>query len=449
MAFGWTLARVGAALGVPALDARPLVRVCTDTRALDHGDLFVALVGERFDGHDFLAEAVARGAAAVVVRDAARAAGLGVPVVVVDDPLVALGALARYQRRAWTTPVIAIGGSNGKTTTKELVRAGLASVYEVHATHGNFNNQVGVPLTLLAAPAGCDMAVVEVGTNHPGEIERLRRIAEPDIAVVTTVQEEHLEGFGDLAGVMAEELSLCDGVGLAIVPAAEPAVVEEARRRATRVVTAGLDDGDVRPDAWGIGAEGRGWFRLGQDEVQLPVPGVHNLANAMLAVAVARACGVSDDAIVRGLARTTVPPMRSAVSDLGDALLLNDAYNANPGSMRAALALLEVLAPDRPKVAVLGTMREMGAQGPALHEALVRDALATSVDLLALVGDCAAAAARVAPGNPRIITAESPEALWPLLAPRLERRAAILLKASRGVRLEQLLPALSTWAGVA
>jgi UDP-N-acetylmuramoyl-tripeptide--D-alanyl-D-alanine ligase len=445
----WTLARAGAALELPALDDRPLSGICTDTRSITPGALFVALRGERFDAHDFLGQAVATGAAALVVADGVRAAGLGVPVLVVDDTLHALGALARYQRRAWTTPVIAVGGSNGKTSTKELLRGALGSVFDVHATTGNLNNQIGVPLTLLAAPPSADLVVVEVGTNHPGEIALLRDIAEADIAVVTTVQEEHLEGFGDLAGVMAEELSLCDGVACAVVPAAELDVVAEASRRARRVVTAGLDVGDVRPAAWGMGADGCGWFRLGEHECRVPVPGVHNLANAMLAVAVARECGISDASICVGIARTTLPAMRSAVTALGEAVLINDAYNANPGSMRAALALLTSLHPARPKVAILGSMRELGVQAPALHDTLIREALATSVEVLGVVGDCAAAAARVAPGDARIVAAETPDALWPLLEPRLPRQAVVLLKGSRGVRLEQLLPALHAWAGVA
>ena len=445
----WTLGRAGAALGIPALDDRPLSGISTDTRAIPPGALFVALRGARFDAHDFLTEAVAAGAAAVVVEDGARGAGLGVPVLVVPDTLAALGVLARYQRRAWNAPVIAVGGSNGKTTTKELLRAALGAVFEVHATRGNLNNQIGVPLTLLSTPPSTDLVVAEVGTNHPGEIALLRDIVEADIAVVTTVQEEHLEGFGDLAGVMAEELSLCDGVGIAVVPAAEPDVVAEAQRRAQRVITAGLDLGDVRPTAWGMHDDGCGWFRLGEHECRVPVPGVHNLANAMLAVAVARECGVSDDAIARGVARTTLPPMRSAVGPLGEALLINDAYNANPGSMRAALALLVTLAPERPKVAILGSMRELGVRAPELHDALIREALATDIAVIAVVGDCALAAARVAPGDPRIVAADTPDALWPLLRPWLARHAVILLKGSRGVRLEQLLPALQAWAGVA
>ncbi|MHB1313610.1 MAG: UDP-N-acetylmuramoyl-tripeptide--D-alanyl-D-alanine ligase, partial [Gemmatimonadaceae bacterium] len=285
----WTIARVAQALELPRYGATDAVLrgVTTDTRALQQGDLFVALKGERFDAHDFLAEAVAVGAAALVVNDAARAAGLGVPVFEVPDTLHALGALARFFRAAWTIPVVAVGGSNGKTSTKELLKAALGARYHVHATSGNLNNQIGAPLTLLSLPPGADCAVVEVGTNYPGEIPLLRAIVAPDVAVVTCVQEEHLEGFGDLAGVLAEESALFDETGLAIVPAGEPGLIEQARHRAGGVVTAGLGAGDVAAAAHGLNADGTGWLDLEGTRVQVPLRGVHNLRNAMLALATA------------------------------------------------------------------------------------------------------------------------------------------------------------------
>ena len=241
----WTLTRAADALGGALADgaAKPsharanpahprgdatLTRVWTDTRTIAPGDLFVALKGEHFDGHDFVAAAVNAGAHAVVVTDARRAVGTGVPVYEVDDTTRALGALARYRRLAWGRPVVAVGGSNGKTSTKELLNAALSARLDVHATKGNLNNQVGVPMTLLALDDHADIAVVEVGTNTPGEIAILRDIVRADIAVVTAIEEEHLEGFGDLAGVLQEEASLLDGVSIAVVPAHETALVAEA-----------------------------------------------------------------------------------------------------------------------------------------------------------------------------------------------------------------------------
>ena len=194
----------------------------------------------------------------IVSRDRRRRSDSACPSSRCGDTLVALGALATFRRRAWNKPVVGVVGTNGKTSTKELIRAALGSVLEVHATTGNLNNLIGVPLTLLAMPDSADVAVVEMGTNQPGEVARLRAIVEPNITVVTSVAEEHLEGLGDLAGVMREELSAADGVPVAIVPASQPEVVDAARARATRVVAAGLDAGDVRPAAWSIDADGRG-----------------------------------------------------------------------------------------------------------------------------------------------------------------------------------------------
>ncbi|HYV96652.1 MAG TPA: UDP-N-acetylmuramoyl-tripeptide--D-alanyl-D-alanine ligase [Gemmatimonadaceae bacterium] len=442
----WSVRRAANTLGLSSPNDTPLTRVWTDTRTIERGDLFVALKGEKFDAHDFLADAVSRGAAAVVVHDGSRASGLGVPVLVVDDTLVAFGALARFYRTAWSRPVVAVGGSNGKTTTKEFIRAVLGSVFEVHATPANLNNRIGAPQTLLSIDENKDMAVVEVGTNEPGEIAALRDIVHADIAAITTVQAEHLEGFGDLDGVIAEELSLCDDVALAIVPAAEARVVDEARKRARAVTTAGLESGDVTPDAWGLGNDGCGWLRFGDTTVHVPIPGGHNAANAVIAVAVARAFGVSDADAARGLAGVTIPPMRSAVREIGEVLLVNDAYNANPASMIAALDLLRAVAGARPQVAVLGTMREMGAAADSLHDDVARAALASRATLIGAVGEFVAAFKRVAPNDPRIVGTEDPEQLWPLLEPRLAPNAAILLKASRGVRLERLVPFVEKWA---
>jgi UDP-N-acetylmuramoyl-tripeptide--D-alanyl-D-alanine ligase len=445
----WTLRRAALALGGGPSDDRPLRAVSTDTRTVQPGDLFVALAGDRFDAHDFLRDAVAKGASAVVVHGAARAAGLGVPAYDTPNTLFALGALARYRRRAWGRPLVAIGGSNGKTSTKELIAAALGARLTVHATQGNLNNQVGVPLTLLALPDDADIAVVELGTNTPGEIALLRAITEPDLAVVTTVQEEHLEGFGDLAGVMREEASLFDGVATAVVPAAEANLVAEAARRARRVVTAGLAGGDLAAMPYGLGGDGAGWLVIDGMRIPVPLRGMHNLRNAMLALAVAKECGVTTEdagAAIAALDTRRMPAMRSAVEPLGDALLINDAYNSNPGSARAALALLSTVGSGRQRVAVLGTMRELGGHSDRAHREIARVALDSGAAVIAGIGAFAAALEAEAPGDDRVVTAHDIDDLWPLLRPRLSENAAILLKASRGVRLERLLPQLAAWA---
>jgi UDP-N-acetylmuramoyl-tripeptide--D-alanyl-D-alanine ligase len=373
----------------------------------------------------------------------------GVPVFEVEDTLVALGALARFRREAWARPVIAVGGSNGKTSTKELLRAALGSRFRVHATTGNLNNRIGVPLTVLALDDAAELAIIEAGTNVPGEIALLRAIIRPDVAVITTVQEEHLEGLGDLAGVLAEELSLSVEVPLTIVPAAEPDVVAGAKARAGRVgrvVSAGLGAGDRASTADGLGADGRGWMTWEGVRVDVPLPGRHNLQNAALAMAVAREFGVAPDDAARGIKGVLQPAMRSAVSPLGKALLLHDAYNSNPGSARAALALLREVGAGRQRVAVLGTMRELGSESARAHREIAEAALASGAELVCGIGEFRAAFAAIGPDADRVVTADDVHDLWPQLEPRLAGDAAILLKASRGVRLERLVPLLTTWA---
>lgn len=449
----WSLDRIADALHLELEGARPrghapLRAVSTDTRTLQAGDVFVAIRGDTHDGHAFVRSAVEAGAAAVVVSDPVAAAGAGVPVFLVVDTTRALGALGAYRRRVWGGPVIAVAGSNGKTSTKDLITAALGSVLTVHATRGNLNNQVGVPLTLLAIPDHADVAVVEIGTNHPGEVAVLRGLAAPDIAVVTSIGEEHLEGLGSLEGVLREESAVFVDVGIAITPAAQPEVAASAAGRARRVVAAGLDAGDVRPDGWGLGGDARGWCTFGDVRLDVPLVGLHNLRNAMLAMAVARACGVADADAARGMGSLAVPVMRSALQEVGTLLLLNDAYNANPASARAALATLDAITAPRPRVAVLGTMLELGPHGPALHDEIARLALASTATVIAGVGAFAAAFARVAPGDPRVVTAGDADAVWPALRARLAPDAIVLLKGSRGMRLERLVPRLREFVGL-
>jgi UDP-N-acetylmuramoyl-tripeptide--D-alanyl-D-alanine ligase len=451
----WTLDRVGDALRADAgagLDGAPprgrdtLGGVSTDTRTIEPGSVFVALRGEHFDAHDFLPEAVERGAAALVLSDPARGAQLGRPVFAVADTTAALGALGRYRRRVWGGTVVAVAGSNGKTTTRELVRSALDGVLDVCATQGNLNNQIGVPLTLLAIPDTAVVAVVEIGTNHPGEVDVLRRLAEPDIAVVTSIGEEHLEGLGDLAGVLREETSVYRGVPLAVAPAAHPEVAVAARTLAARTVEAGLDAGDVRADRWGLDGQGCGWAELGDVRLTMSLRGAHNLRNALLAFAVARACGVPADVAAAGIGRVQPLNMRGAWQRLGTLTLINDAYNANPASMREAIALLDRLGSARQRVLVLGSMRELGPSAPALHEEIARRAVASGADVIAGIGDFVAPLRAAANGGQRVVTAADVDDLWPALASRLAPDAVVLLKASRGIRLERLVPMLTAFA---
>lgn len=448
----WSLDRVGRALRdelqYPAHPAgrEPIGGVSTDTRTLARGDIFVALRGERFDGHDFLPQAAAAGASAFIVDDPARTAGSGVPTFTVRDTTRALGALGSWWRTTWSGTVIAVAGSNGKTTTKELIRAALAGSVDVYATSGNLNNQVGVPLTLLRLPATATVAVVEIGTSVPGEVDILRRIVLPDLAVVTSIGEEHLEGLGSLQGVLNEEAAIYQDVGVAVAPASQPEIGRAARSRARQVVEAGLDTGDVCPDSWGMTVDGRGWAEFDGRRLVVQVPGVHNLRNAMLAVAVARACGVTDSMALDGIGTVEPLDMRGRWLTRGELTIINDAYNANPASMREAIALLDSLGGNRPRALVLGSMRELGPQSATLHTEIAERALSSGVDLVAGMGEFVAPLSSLDGGRKLVVTAPDVEELWESLRPRLPRDAIVMLKASRGVRLERLVPLLESWS---
>ena len=449
----WSLERVAAALASEVTwsapeGSTPLTGISTDTRSIRRGSLFVALRGENFDAHDFLKQAVDGGAAALVIDRPERARGLGVPTFHVRDTTRALGALGAHRRRVWNGPVVAIAGSNGKTTTKELVRSALNTRLSVHATTGNLNNLVGVPLTLLAIPDDADIAVVELGTNAPGEVARLREIVGPDIAVVTSIGEEHLEGLGSLEGVLREETAVFDGVRIGIIPGGDPALEKAARGMAETVVVAGLDGGDLRASSWRVGEDGIGEAQVDGVAVRAPVVGAHNLRNAMLALAVARACGIGLEEAAKGIAAATIPGMRSARSSLGRATLIHDAYNANPPSMRAALDLLDATGGGRQRVAILGTMRELGAQSSRCHAEIAEHALRSSIEVIAGLGEFAPALDRAAKEgkDSRIVTAPDVEELWTKLRPLLQPDAVILLKASRGVKLERIMPFLTEWS---
>ena len=447
----WTLDRIASALKDEATGKLPrgsetVTGITTDTRKIGKGNVFLALRGERFDGHDYLRDAVRDGATALIVSRAPKLDTLGVPIFEVKDTLVALGALGHYWRKAWGKTVIGVAGSNGKTSTKDLLRASLERAYTVHATTGNLNNRVGVPLTLLAMPPEAEVAVVELGTSLPGEVAILRDIVEPDIALVTSIAEEHLEGLGDLAGVLKEEAAAYEGVDVGIAPSAQPEIAAAARGKAKRLVVAGLDgEADLKPDRWEIGADGLGVIEIGGVTVRPPVRGIHNLRNAMLALAVARECGVSYEDAAAGIARMPQPKMRSSWEQVGAVTLINDAYNANPGSTRAAIELLKGTGSGRQRVIVLGTMRELGAASEQCHADIAGLALASGADIVAGIGEFAPALEKH-DERERVITAPDVEDLWPMLQARLKRDAIILLKASRGVQLERLVPHLTTWA---
>jgi UDP-N-acetylmuramoyl-tripeptide--D-alanyl-D-alanine ligase len=443
----WSEAEVRAALGLPgAGEGRTFSSISTDTRSGLKGALFVALSGERFDAHEFLPAAAAAGAAAAVVR---RGTGPipGLSLLEVEDPLRAFGALARARRGKIPGPVVAITGTNGKTSTKEMLAAALGTRYRTWATRANLNNLVGVPLTILEAPPDTESLVVEAGANLPGEIARYREIIRPDVVVITNAVAGHLEGFGSLAGVLEEKLSLADGVELAVVGVDPPALAEGARRRARRVRTAALDGADLVPDRVEVGPDARPVLTIGGRRFTLAARGLHQADNAMRVWAVAAALGLDLDRVADALGRFTLPGGRGELLQVGGLTILNDCYNANPQSFRAAIATAGSLRQGRPLVFVAGTMRELGAESAALHQRVARELVGLEPDLLAAVGDFVGALEpyRARLGD-RLVTAPDPPALAPLLSERIRGDEVVVLKASRGVALERILPALTARA---
>jgi UDP-N-acetylmuramoyl-tripeptide--D-alanyl-D-alanine ligase len=441
----WTSDEVSAALGVPSPAKLTFKAIATDTRYPIPNSLFVALKGENFDAHDFLAKAKEQGATAAVVRRG-PAPVPGLAFFEVDDTLEALGLLARARRRMFPegTPVVAITGSSGKTSTKEMIRAALGARYRVHATSKNLNNRIGVPLTILSAPDDTEALVVEAGASLPGEIATLRDIIEPTIAVITNIGYAHVEGFGSLEGVMAEKLSLLDRAPVAILGSGPDAMWAEARRR-TQVIPAALpgkSGDDSLLDRY-LDEEGHPRLRLDSGEtITLPALGIHQLENAQIALAVAQRAGVDHDAAVRALAGVLLPEGRGDVREIGSLLVIDDSYNANPASMRRAVQTAAWLArrQRRPLVVVVGTMLELGPESARLHAEAARDIVERKPALVAAVGTFARAfeSLREDLGG-RLITAADANALGPRLKSALRGNELVLLKASRGVALEQVL----------
>jgi UDP-N-acetylmuramoyl-tripeptide--D-alanyl-D-alanine ligase len=445
----WSDADVRAALGLSGSGDGLYQSVSTDTRAIQPGSLFVALRGERFDAHGFLAQAAAKGARGAVVDHVLDTMPSELTYYVVSDTTRALGALARHRRRSLSARVCAITGSNGKTTTKELVKSALSPRFRVHATSGNLNNLIGAPLTILAAPADAEVLIVELGTNSPGEIAQLGAIVEPEAVLVTGISEEHLEGLGDLEGVLREETALLadipnDGV---IVVADEPAILPEHARRVAKHTRVGgyseRADPDLRAEDVRVDEQGQVHVRWRGLPVFLSLRGRHNARNAMLALGLADAWGVRAEDAVAGLAAIQQPKMRSEMHRYGELTVIADCYNANPASLDAAIDLLVSMPRAGGRVAVVGSMLELGPTSDDLHRTAADRIAASDIDLVVAIGHFVPAFERhAAQLGDRLINAQDALAAAQPLAARLRGNEVVLLKGSRGVALERLLPGL-------
>lgn len=414
--------------------------VTADTRKIRKDDLFVALSGKRFDGHDFVTQSVQGGAAAVMVS---RRLDVAVPQIVVEDTLKALGDFASAWRSRLGLVVVALTGSNGKTTTKEMLASILKRCRRVFATRGNLNNHIGVPLSLLSLRREHEVAVIELGANHPGEIRHLSRLAKPDIGLVLNAAPAHLEGFCSLDGVARAKGELFEELppaGIAVVNADDAySSYWLSLLKKQRVVRFGLSsEAEVRATM----AESN--VALGIQEqtrpLNLQLPGRHNLSNGLAASAAAFGLGIDIDTIVSGLEAAVMPPGRLSVCNgVGGIRLIDDSYNANPSSLEAAL---EVLAScDGRKWLALGDMAELGEEAERWHKDVGISAKNKGVEKLFTVGELAAGAAASFGTEARHF--QTLAAMTDYLTPRARSGIVLLVKGSRSAGMERLVEALS------
>ncbi len=416
--------------------------------------MFVALPGERFDGHDFLEDVAQEGAVAVMVERGRVRAGLPeCAVVQVGNAREAFGRLAAAYRQDFTLPVVAVAGSNGKTTTKELIAAVLRQKFSTLWSEASFNNDIGVPATLLRLEPSHQAAVLEVGTNHPGELAPLVRMIQPRFGVLTNIGREHLEFFGDLAGVAAEEGTLAEllpAEGKLFLNGDDEWTERLARRTRASVVRVGLGEGndwrayDARLEKQGVVFQVSAPQSEFDGEYRINLLGRHQVVNALFALAVGAEMGLDRAQLERGLAECAPAKMRLQIWEANGVRVLDDAYNANADSMFAALQVLAELPCQGRRVAVLGDMAELGAQSERAHAEVGRRAAETGVDQLIAVGTMAGAMVRAAhaAGLHRVIELAEVEAVGPALKSIVKSGDTVLLKASRASRFERVAQAL-------
>lgn len=446
----WTVHQICEATGGQRVSGQSecaIAGIAIDSRRLSPGDAFVAIHGTRLDGHHFIDEAIQRGASCLIVARPVTTPHGQLPVILVDDTTAALGRLAQYHRRRFDIPVIAVTGSCGKTTTKELIAHLLGDPGIILKTTGTQNNHIGVPLTLLRLTGAHRMAVVELGSNHPGEIAYLASIAEPEIGVITNVGPVHLEFLGSIMGVLREKLSLLSALppsGVVVLPGDQLDVCLEAPNSLNalvRQVTFGTTDRcdlqalDVQRSASGMLVR----LRDQMSQWRVPLVGYHNVENTLAAVACVWAMGIPLSVAKERLASFEAVPLRSEVVQCDGLTILNDCYNANPLSVARALETLRDL-PARRKVAIVGDMLELGSYAPSAHQAIGRMASQLGIDAVMAVGEYAQEVARGVREirTDGVTTYRTVQELLKELPAMLQQGDGLLVKGSRKLNLEQV-----------
>ena len=447
--------------------------VSSDSRQIRPGEIFVALRGDRFDGHEYLQQAAERGAVAAIISNPRRVPdALNLPLIQVSDTLQALQRLAAAYRQAMPLRTVAVTGSNGKTSTKEMVAALLAERFSTIKTEGNLNNHIGVPLSLLRIRRSHEVGVFEMGMNHPGELAPLAAMVAPAVSIVTNVGPAHLEGMGGEEAVAREKAAVVLALpkeGVAVLNADNPWTPQLRRHAASRVVTAGL-----APEA-GVRAENIRHLEDGVEfdlilppldspdlpcvvsprapasessspiRVRLAAIGEHWISNALLAAAAARVFGLTTDEIAAGFGKIELPAMRMQSCEIAGVRWINDAYNANPDSMRAALRALAARPCRGRRVAVLGDMLELGVESERWHRTVGVEAARLRLDMLITVGPQSRwmAEEAIAKGMSAAAVAVCDDAAQAAAAlqARFHPGDCVLLKGSRGMKMELLLPA--------
>jgi UDP-N-acetylmuramoyl-tripeptide--D-alanyl-D-alanine ligase len=423
-------------------------KVSTDSRTIKPGELFVALHGENFDGHDFV-ETVAKSGAIGALVDANWNGNVpnNFALLRAIDTLQAYQALAANYRRSLALKVLAITGSNGKTSTKDFAASVLTRRFRVTKTEGNFNNHVGLPRTILEATSEDEVAVWEIGMNHPGEIAALSKIAAPDAAIITNIGVAHIEFMGSREAIAAEKGALAEAVkpeGTVILNADDPFSKGIAARTSARVVFVGTTGGTVRATEISQSADGSEFTILEEAHrcrAQLPVAGLHMVQNALLAVAAGRAFGLSIEECAAGLAAAPLTKARLQIKEIGGVQFLDDSYNANPDSMKAALRTLVELDAEGKRIAVLGEMRELGVESERGHREVGETAATLGVDQLITIGDAAeliAQGARSA-GLDKVSSARSTGDAAKLLGEIAQPGDLVLIKGSRAAHTEEVI----------
>lgn len=451
-----TMAQAAVAMEAEILQGDPnrvISSVCIDTRKIKPGELFFALKGERFDGHEFVSRAAEAGAAGVVLERPVPGLPPELVVLRANDSLAGLQSLARHNREQYNIPVVGVTGSSGKTTTKDMVAAVLGVKMPVLKTIGNFNNEIGLPLTLLDIDPHHRAVVAEMAMRGLGEIDALCQIARPTGAVITNIGEAHFERLGSVENIARAKGEILDHIpaeGFAILNGESPFMEREARRCKGRVLFYGMSGGmdiiarDIRLESGGNHFVAH--FGGQQLELFVPIAGRHNVMNALAALGVGWQLGLSGDEIARGLANIVLTGMRLEVKEVNGITIINDAYNANPSSAKAALQVLKEAAAGRRTVAVLGNMLELGERAVSGHREVGEAAAGAGVQQLLTVGGLArhiadgASSAGLPSG--KIYPCENNAGAVEILQKLLQPGDVVLVKGSRGMKMEEIVNCL-------